>query len=290
MLIEPSNKLPNGELKRIRDDPTRKHEKTTLEGLWTRFEPYADSNFKTEIASNNLSKFQSRLWEMYLAVTLLDLGFQLRSRHEIGEEGPDICITTPKTNIWIEAIANGTNSSYYEGSDEGCDPIDEAVILRYCSAIYEKFEKYTGYLDSGVVLSSEPYIIAVNGFLIPFSISGNASFNMLPNIIKAVAPFGDYTMILDRDTKQITKTGYSYRDEIAKPSGSMVSTNIFSNPKYKGISAILFSNIDISNLPDKYGDDLLFFRNPIALNPLPEEWLKAGVEYILEGKRIFKKP
>lgn len=290
MLIEPSDKLPNGKLRFIRDTPGNKRERDVLEGLWARYEPYADSNFKTAIASD----FQSRFWEMYLAVTLLDLGFRLRPRRELGQKGPDICISSAKTNIWIEAIACGASPSdsaeLENGFDEnGFESIDESVILRYTSAIDEKFKKYGEYLNKGIVSNSEPFLIAVNGSRVPFSLPDNNPPDMIPNIIKAVMPFGDYVIVVDRDSNQIVKDGYSYRSEIIKLSGNTVPTNIFLSQKYLGISGILFSNIDISDLPEKYGEDLLFFRNPTAVNPLPTDWLKRGMEYRLEGKKFFKK-
>jgi type I restriction enzyme S subunit len=272
-------------LKFIRDTPSKNRERDILERLWARFEPYADVNFKAAIASD----FQSHLWEMYLAVTLLDLGFELRPRLELGDEGPDICISSAETNIWIEAIACGTSPNDNAESENGFEPIDEPVILRYTSAIAEKFRKYRKYLDTGILSSSEPYLIAVNGSRVPFSLPDDDPPDMIPNIIKAVMPFGDYTVMVDRDTRQVVKTGYSYRAEIVKPSGNKVPTNIFLSQEYAGVSAILFSNIDISNLPDKYGNDLLFFRNPTAINPLPIGWLKAGREYRLEGNKFFKK-
>lgn len=37
------------------------------EELWELYEPYADAEFLTEIRTN----FESRFWEMYLAVTLI---------------------------------------------------------------------------------------------------------------------------------------------------------------------------------------------------------------------------
>lgn len=290
MLIEPFHKLPDGKLKFIRDTPSKKRERDILEKLWARFEPYADSNFKTAIASD----FQSHFWEMYLAVTLLDLGFRLRPRHELGKEGPDICIATAETNIWIEAIASGTsptdNGESENGFDEnGFESIDESVILRYTSAISEKFRKYRDYLGMGILSNSEPYLIAVNGSRVPFSLPDNNPPDMIPNIIKAVVPFGNYTITLDRETKQIVKDGYAYRKEIVKLSGNKVPTNIFLSQEHAGISAILFSNIGISDLPEKYGDDLLFFHNQIANNPLPTGWLKVGIEYRLEGNKFFKK-
>jgi type I restriction enzyme S subunit len=290
MLFEPSNQLPNGKLRFIRDTPGKKREREVLEGLWARYAPYADANFKTAIASD----FQSHFWEMYLAVTLLDLGFPLRPRRELGKEGPDICISLAETNIWIEAIACGAspsdNAESEDGFDEnGFETIDESVILRYTSVINEKFRKYEQYLNKGIVSNREPFLIAVNGSRVAFSLPDNNPPDMIPNIVKAVMPFGNYTIVVDRETNQIVKDGYHYRNDIIKSTGNRVSTDVFLSQEYAGISAILFSNIDISNLPEKFGDDLLFFRNPIALNPLLAGWLRRGIEYRLEGNRVFKK-
>jgi len=285
MLIEPLNKLPDGKLKFIRDTLSENRERDILERLWARFEPYADANFKTAIAS----EFQSHFWEMYLAVTLLDLGFELHPRTELGDKGPDICISSAETNIWIEAIACGISPNDDAESENESEPVDEQVILRYTSAIAEKFRQYREYLNTGILSSSEPYLIAINGSRVPFSLPVDNSYDKIPDIIKAVMPYGDYTEVVDRDTMKTLKTGYSYRAEIVKPSGNKVATNIFLSQEYAGISAILFSNIDISNLPDKDGNDLLFFRNPTAINPLPIGWLKAGCEYRLEGNKFFKK-
>lgn len=285
MLIDPSDKLLDGKLKIIRDTPTKKREKDILEKLWASFEPYADSNFKTSIASD----FHSHFWEMYLAVTMLGLGFKLRSRRELGKEGPDICISLAKTNIWIEAIACGVSPDDDAQSENGFESIDESVIIRYTSAIAEKSKKYGIYRAKGILSSSEPYVIAINGSRVPFSLPDNNPPYMIPDIIKAVIPFGDYIEIVNRDTMQIEKTGYSYRAKIGKPSGKRVPTNTFCNPDYAGISAILFSNIDISNISDNYGNDLLFFPNPTAINPLPSGWLKAGCEYRIEKNKLYKK-
>lgn len=290
MHTKPSDKLPTGKLKFIHDTPGKKRERDILEKLWARFEPYADANFRSAIATD----FQSHFWEMYLAVTLLDLGFHLRSRRELGEGGPDICISSGETNIWIEAVACGVSPTDNVGSENGFDEngfesVDESVILRYTAVISEKFRKYGKYLDTGILSTSEPYLIAVNSARVPFSLPDNNPPDMIPNIIRAVMPFGNYTIMHNPETNQIVEEGYSCRKEIAKSSGNNVPTNVFLSQEYTGVSAILFSNIDISDLPERHGDDLLLFRNPMAINPLSSGWLKAGVEYSLEGKKIFKR-
>jgi len=284
MLIEPSDKLPNGKLKFIHDTPSKEFERIILEKLWARYQPYADANFKTAIASD----FQSRFWEMYLAVTLLDLGFNLRRRLELGNEGPDISIQTENTNIWLEAIACGTIPDDFAESENG-DPIDESVILRYTSVIAEKFNKYEKYLQEGILSDSEPYIIAINGSRVPFALQVDNRANIIPDIIKSVMSFGDYAIVVDQCTNQIVKSGYTHRPHIIKPSGKSVQTNIFLDQKYAGISAILYSNMDITGIPNEYGNDILIFHNPIAANPLPRGWLRVGYEYCLEGYILSKK-
>lgn len=284
MLFDSSDELPNGKLKCIRDNPGKDAEKATLEKLWERYEPFADVNFKTAIASD----FQSHFWEMYLAVTLLNMEFNLRRRCDTGNEGPDISIQSGETNIWIEAIACGTISDDFWESENG-EPIDESIILRYTSAIAEKFKKYEKYSREGILSNDDPYIIAVNGSRIPFTQPNDDYGNMIPDIIKAVIPFGDNTFIVDSLTNQVVKSGYLYRPQIIKPSGNPVQTNIFFDPRYAGISAILYSNIDITNTPNQYGTDFLFFHNPTATNRLPRGWLRVGHEYTLEGHILSKK-
>jgi hypothetical protein len=226
---------------------------------------------------------------MYLAVTLLELGFNLRPRVELGKEGPDISIRSEETKIWIEAIACGTIPDDFAEYENDSEPIDEAVILRYTSAIADKFKKYEKYLQKGILSNSDPYIIAVNGSRVPFSTQiGDQSITM-PDIIKAVMPFGDYTMIMDQDTNQVLKSGYHYRPEIFKPSGKPVQTTTFLDPNYDGISAIMFSNMNIRDIPNRYGNDFLFFHNPRAINPLPRGWFRAGYEYRSEGDELFRK-
>jgi hypothetical protein len=75
-----------------------------LESLWARYAPYADTNFHTEFQNKN--NLQSRFFEMYLTVALLEQSFPVVRRAErTGDEGPDICIEDPCGRVWIEAVA-----------------------------------------------------------------------------------------------------------------------------------------------------------------------------------------
>ena len=38
--------------------------------------------------------------------------------------------------------------------------------------------------------------------------------------------------------------------------------------EYKGISGVLYSPVDICNIPEKMGSEMYYFHNPLAKNPL----------------------
>src|SRR3954451_7428288 len=59
--------------------PTEGTIKQGLEELWAQYEPYADSNFKTEFARQP----DPRFWEMYLTVVLLEAGKRIVPREKL---------------------------------------------------------------------------------------------------------------------------------------------------------------------------------------------------------------
>src|SRR5450432_925204 len=65
------------------------------EALWELYEPYADTEFLTEIKSN----FDARYWEMYLTVFFIKEGFKVCCP----KPGPDIGIEFDGQRIWFEA-------------------------------------------------------------------------------------------------------------------------------------------------------------------------------------------
>lgn len=64
-----------------------------LEALWAKYEPYADKDFAAKLAR----KPDEHFWEMYLTVSLLEAGKNVRPRSELTkterDTGPDICPT-----------------------------------------------------------------------------------------------------------------------------------------------------------------------------------------------------
>ena len=85
--------------------PIEREIRAGLEAIWARYEPYADANFLQEFSLQP----DTRFWEMYLTVRLVDAGKKVRTRAEMPranrDAGPDICVQKGTRKIWIEAVS-----------------------------------------------------------------------------------------------------------------------------------------------------------------------------------------
>jgi hypothetical protein len=188
----------------LRDIEKNKTFRRFVESLWERFHPLADTGYVNLIATD----FQSRFWEMYLGCTLLDAGLSLDSK----DFGPDIRIDTKDVPIWVEAISPNAGS----GADavppqiadgRGGQVPEDQIVLRIRSAIEAKYQVYQNYLSGGIVSPKDPYIIAINGYQIPYSILDDQP----SYVVKAVYPFGMHTITLKAKTGEIVGQGFQHR-------------------------------------------------------------------------------
>ncbi|MEW6659464.1 MAG: hypothetical protein AB1424_12465 [Thermodesulfobacteriota bacterium] len=84
----------------VRDDPYFAKGKAYVELLWSRYHDLADRHFRQDARNHFLERF----WEMYLAVTLREQGFQLI---RVGGKGPEFNFLHKGCKVWVEAIAPG---------------------------------------------------------------------------------------------------------------------------------------------------------------------------------------
>src|SRR5689334_10605510 len=84
-----------------RDSPERKHVRDAIECMWVRFAPYCADDL-SHFVSDARASFNQRTWELRLACTMLDKGFELRKPPK---DGPDICAIADGKPLWIEATA-----------------------------------------------------------------------------------------------------------------------------------------------------------------------------------------
>lgn len=244
-----------------RDHPLGTEHKQFVEELWRKFSKLADPHFR-EDARNH---FHQRFWEMYLAVALLEHGFDLQ-RH--GNEGPEFYAVVGNSRIWFEATAPGPG----EGPDqvpqlrsgEATEVPTEKILLRFTQALDEKRRKYATALRKGIISSKDNYVLAINSRGIRHAPYGNS----MPYFVQAFLPIGPLAVSIDVKTLKIKDSFYQYRPGVSKLSGQIISTRTFLDKDAAFCSAVLHSAVDCANYPNQSGDEFSILHNPNALRPL----------------------
>lgn len=254
-----------------------------IEDLWRTAYSYLDP----DLPDKAKRAFMSAFWELEVAATMLANGIALVERDN--PDGPDvICAGPPR--IYIEAVAaspgqdpeanpNSVPPLILEGQTHGPARFvnHEQIILRLRSVIEEKHQKQQGYLKKGVLNPSDPYVIAVNAAQIDL-----ARLEMtIPDILSAVLPFGDEFISVNTLTGEAEGGGFKHRPAVFKANRSPVSTTLFQEPGYDGISAILYSDCDELNRRVALGACFTVIRNPRATNRIPENLFAFGRHFVV---------
>ena len=252
---------------KIRDYPKYLDVKNQIEKFWNIYGDYADDNFLIQIQKSN--QFKQRWWELILGTGLIESGTNICKKNN--PIGPDIKINTDPA-IFIEAIAPS------KGDDKSTDRLHELEFgrpgdvsirdlpkeqfqLRLTTAFDQKYKKYKEYLDKKIIEPINPYIIAISscnlseyGELMDFPI--NVIFSILA---------GAGNLVLSKRGNFI-----EYQKEISKHNLASIKTNLFLNPKYCGISGVIYSSSNILNCPKFPEDKFILVKNPNAVNIIPD--------------------
>lgn len=270
--------------KNVRDEPSLLECKNYVESLWHAYAPHADPHFRSDAVTH----FQERFWEMYLGATFLAHGFSIDRG---GNTGPEFFLSSTPRKVWIEAIAPGPGDGpdavpppQYGAPIAQRVPVNE-IILRLRQAIEEKKKKHADYVARNVISADEIYIIAINSKRIRTIVPEPE----LPIIVKSVYPFGNLAVALDKKTLEVVETRHEYRDAIEKRSGSKVSTSVFFDNEYAGISAVIYSSVDCCNKPQKFGTDFVLVHSAAATNKLAGGTFMFGREYWVENDALKSK-
>lgn len=237
--------------------------RTCIETLWAQFYSFADPNFLTEIRRD----FQARFWEMYLTCTMLqhqDRGYCV----SCPKPGPDILLEFNGSRIWIEAVT-ATNGApglpdTLGPKGDAANP-EEKIVLRYTTAIQEKYRKYLGYLREGHIAKNDAYVIAINAANLLYK--WTHAVDDAPPFVKALYPLGYYQLLLDRISGDIVGHQNETRSEIIKASGKKVPVYAFMDRRWRGISAVLCS-FALPTYTGTLGLDFELAYNPMARSPL----------------------
>jgi hypothetical protein len=256
--------------------------------MWERYKRFADPQFLSEIP--RAGKFESRAWEMRLAVALMDMGFQL-SAHQ--PHGPDISLATNPV-VHLEAVAPwGQGNLTYAAPRARVGMVPENSIIMMISSVFDsKREQLRTFREKGVIQQGAPCVIAISTGNIPLARVAEAGD--LPLVLKLLYGYGRYQITLNVASGRVLHAGHEALRNRTKPGpkeGS-VPADCFCRQEYAAISAVLYTSQDFLNRPETRsrlaGSDFVLGHNPLALHPLPHGWLTRGQEWTLGDGELIR--
>lgn len=252
---------------------TEQQLRAMLQAMWTRYEPYAESDFRHGFARD----VDGRFWEMYLGCTLLDAGHTLLPVVDRQREGgqPDLCVIENGRRIWIEAITPDEGAPgpdqvvrpipLNEGGGIIAAPIRQAQ-LRTSGAFWTKAQKIGRYIQQGVIAPGDIRIIAISasrfGVYVPEQ--------PLPLIMTTLLPIGDAYIIIDRATGATLEEGFQPAPFIQRERDQIPRT-AFLDQRFADVSGVIWSRIGIGNL-SRQVRPITYVHNPLARTSLPRNW------------------
>ena len=173
-------------------------------------------------------------------------------------------------NYLVECVCSSSGEEENNGLDKfhGSGVFDygkkeQIILTRLTQSLLEKKDFYNKHLLNDVIKQKQPYIVFLGlGNLTYGTFTGKYGF-LLNKILLGV---GHDVLYIDRKTNKFIKTEYAHNNFIINHNGSEIDCNIFVNPNYSCMSAILFTT---ANLEEHYTPDNTFlFINPSANNKI----------------------
>nr|WP_315229779.1 hypothetical protein [uncultured Albidiferax sp.] len=253
--------------------PIEQQLRAMLQEMWSRYEPYADSDFRHGFARD----VDGRFWEMYLGCSLLEAGRTLLPVAERQRDGgqPDLCVLEDGRRIWIEAITPDEGAPgpdqivrpipINEGGGLVAAPIRQAQ-LRTSGAFWTKAQKIGRYIEQGVIAPEDPRIIAISASRFGVFVAEQP----LPLVMTTLFPIGDAYVTINRMTGDVLEEGFHAAPFIQRERNPIPRT-AFLDERFADISGVIWSRIGIGNL-SRQVRPITYVHNPLAQTPLPLNW------------------
>jgi hypothetical protein len=102
----------------------------------------------------------------------------------------------------------------------------------------------------------------------------------LSHAVKAVYPFGEEFIELNRRTFEVVGFGHRYSDQIkrAKKKDDPILRTAFQDERFADISGLIWSRRSIGNFLGQ-PDDLVYVHNQVARKPIPRKWARWAEEF-----------
>lgn len=247
-----------------RNNPSRIDLLKYMERLWEKYRPYCgDSHFVSEFKD----KFRARWWELFLANSILDGGFQLQKG---SSEGPDICLDINGQKTWIEAISMdngdiGKPDSVPEVTYGRVNTVpSDKILLRLTSGIETKKKKIQGYIRKGIVKPKDAVIIALNMSGVSHADVSETDYDLPMGALICYGKAESVMLVpLDPSRKDQIEVYNPDRLKLNKASGSEVNSAFFLNEENSFITGII-TNLRIFTETEASPRCLKYFDNPLA--------------------------
>lgn len=260
-------KYPNSDF--LKNLPEDSYLRERIVELFSYLDGLEDPHFEHQLDQDP----NARLWEMMVAKILKVEEYEPEST----AQGPDFVVEKDGKRIFIEAVCPGpgddTNLNSVPtlvlgGSIAQKVPVDQ-IILRLCSALKDKKEKYEQYRHSGIVTPGDICVIALSSS----KLSPRTATLMPPAILRATHGLGNRYGIFGKDEGSVDE-GFASCESIQKASGVEIDTKFFLSEDNSLISAVLYSDSSFfSSDFDLFGETMIL-QNPKAEVPLPQGFFK----------------
>lgn len=275
----------------IRDDRRRDEAKKQIESFWLKYQCLKSHNFQQEAQIN----FYQRWWEMFLAVGLLNLGFDVKTDKD--DKGPDIKLILPDDQlVWVEAVAPNTGNTtdavpplITEGV-EGVtvsDLPEREFLLRLNKALEDKLTAFKDYIRKGLINKDGHCVIALSSCAL--AQYGDLMDFPVPSPLKVLAGCGQ--LVLHKSGNYIAPRNCIRASLSSREEEIDVDTRLFVRDDFSMISAVLYSYTDILNSPNNPESSFQLFFNPRKPNPIlmsvfnqTERWFQESKK---EGETIW---
>ena len=256
-----------------------------IERMWQEVAPFVDCDAAARATRDLTSVF----WVLQLAYTVKSNGKTLMERGRLGYEnnkGPDL-FAEDDPGIWMEAVAVGRGTGpdalkRYEAKEPVYNYDPDPVVLRLRSVIKDKSEKIQSYITDGIIKPSQATVIAISGVSLPPHCSSGI---YPPEIVRAVYPVNNQVLQLNRETMAVTDSHFEYRDRVYKKNGADVATDIFMDPNFSHISAVLFGESGWVYPLIPPGAEFKLVHNSMEATPLPDGWFPGDKYWWRDGER-----